>query len=383
MMKYENTLQYTDAINQLVKRNSDIIKLAKAENRELTDEESEEFDKNEEEVKELEDEKDELEKSLEDPEKEDENKEEKSKNKNINVNKMEKKNFMLVDEIRKSMTTHEPIVLSRATMTVGAEGSNEGEDVVATDLWDVWAPLRANNVLVDAGMKVRSGLVGDVQIPIYSKGNVQWQSEIGAASDGNGSFTNVTLTPKRITGKFPISLQFLAQTTPDVEAVIREDIALSVWEKIESTILGDQAGANQPSGLAYNTAYTTIADYEDLTAMEADLETYNFSPAQLSFVASPAAKGKFKSMIKGTNNTAMVYDGGQIDDYKTGVTSNVKKDYFYFGDFSQLVCGLWDEVRIDVVADSATLTNGQIMIIVNAFADAKLGRADAIKVGKV
>lgn len=374
MAKYNNTLEYQDAINQLVKRNSDIIKLAKSESRELCDEEDKEFTDNEEEIKELQSELDELEKSLEDPNKDDE---EQKSNKNINVNKMEKKNFMISDEIRKSMTTHEPIVL-RSTMTVAAEG----EDVVATDIWDVWAPLRANNVLVDAGMKVRSGLVGDVQIPLYSKGNVQWKGEVAAAEDGNGSFTNVTLSPKRITGKFPISLQFLAQTTPDVEAVIREDIALAVWEKIESTILGSAAGSStQPAGLAYNVAAETVSDYSYLTALEAELEEDNFK--EISFIVSPKAKASFKSMIKGTNATGMVYEDGEVDGYKTNMTSNVAASYFFAGDFSNLVCGLWDEVRIDVVADSATLAEGQVMIIVNAFADAKLARENAVVLGKV
>lgn len=374
-MKYNNTLEYQDAINQLVKRNSDIIKLAKSESRELCDEEDKEFTDNEEEIKELQSELDELEKSLEDPNKDDE---EQKSNKNINVNKMEKKNFMISDEIRKSMTTHEPIVL-RSTMTVAAEG----EDVVATDIWDVWAPLRANNVLVDAGMKVRSGLVGDVQIPLYSKGNVQWKGEVAAAEDGNGSFTNVTLSPKRITGKFPISLQFLAQTTPDVEAVIREDIALAVWEKIESTILGSAAGSStQPAGLAYNVAAETVSDYSYLTALEAELEEDNFK--DISFIVSPKAKAAFKSMIKGeTGPAGMVYQDGEVDGYKTNMTSNVAASYFFAGDFSNLVCGLWDEVRIDVVADSATLAEGQVMIIVNAFADAKLARENAVVLGKV
>lgn len=377
-MKYTNSLEYTDAINQLVKRNSDIIKLAKSETRELTDEENQEFDKNEEEIKELEDEKDELEKSLEnnecDPEKD---KEEKS-NKNINVNTMEKKNsYMISEEIRKAMTTHEPIVL-RSTMTVAAEG----EDVVATDLWDVWAPLRQENVLAKAGMQVRSGLVGDVQIPLYSKGNVAWAGETAAAEDGNGSFSSVSLSPKRITGKFPISLQFLAQTTPDVEAVIREDIAKAVSEKIEATILGSAAGTStQPAGLAYNVSPEQISNYSYLTAMEADLEENLYN--NINFVVSPKAKAAFKSMIKGTNATGMVYDGGEVDGYATEQTNNVPASYFFAGDFKNLVCGLWDEVRLDVVADSATLANGQIMIIVNAFADAKLVRDGAIKYGKV
>lgn len=373
-MKYNNSVEYQDAINQLVKRNLDIISLAKSETRELDEEENKEFDENEEEIKELQGELDELEKSLEDPQDEDEKEQ---KNKNINVNTMEKKNFMIADEIRKSMTTHEPIVL-RSTMTVAAEG----EDVVATDIWDVWAPLRANNVLVDAGMKVYSGLVGDVQVPIYSKGNVQWKGETASAEDGNGSFSSVTLSPKRITGKFPISLQFLAQTTPDVEAVIREDIALAIWEKIESTLLSDGAGtATQPAGFAYGLAETSVSDYSYLTAMEADLEEKNYK--NINFIVSPKAKAAFKSMIKGTNATGMVFDGGEVDGYPTGMTSNMTYTYFLAGDFSQSVCGLWDEIRIDTVADSQTLADGQVMVIVNAFADAKLVRPDAVALGKV
>ena len=79
-MKYKNTLEYQDAINQLVKRNLDIVKTCKAESRELSDDESDEFDKNEEEIKTLQSEKDELEKELENPQNEDE-KEEKSNTK--------------------------------------------------------------------------------------------------------------------------------------------------------------------------------------------------------------------------------------------------------------------------------------------------------------
>ncbi len=374
-MKYTNSLEYTDAINQLIKRNSDIIKLAKSESRELCDEEDKEFNDNEEEIKELEDEKEQLEKSLEDLENQDDKEQ---KNKNITSNKMERKNYSIVEEIRNSMKTHEPIVITRSALTVAAEG----EDVVQTDIWDVWAPLRANNVLVDAGMKVYSGLQGDVQVPIFSKGNVAWAGETADASDGNGSFSNVTLSPKRITGKFPISLQFLAQTTPDVEAVVREDIALSVWEKIESTLLGSAAGTStQPAGFAYGLAENSISDYSYLTALEADLEEKNYK--NINFIVSPKAKAAFKAMIKGTNNTGMVYDAGEVDGYPTGMTSNMTYTYFLAGDFSQSVCGLWDEVRIDVCADSATLAKGQIEIIVNAFADAKVVRPDAIALGKV
>ena len=372
-MKYNNTLEYTDAINQLIKRNSDIIKLAKSESRELSDEESEEFDKNEEEVKELEDEKQELEKSLEEPQNEDE-KEEKS-NKYINVNNMEKK-FSLVEEIKRSMETHKPIFLNRAagpnyTVTV------EGEDTVATDVWDVLEPLRQDNVLVGLGAKLYTGLTGDVQIPVLGAGQVGWKGEIDAADDGSGSFTSVSLSPKRITGKFPISLQFLAQTTPDIEAAIRNDIAFALNAKLEETLLGNAAGsATQPAGLFYGLTAQTVLDYAALNGVVAGLEENNYK--NVAFVLSPAAKAAFKSMIKGTNNTGMVYDGGEVDGYKTATSSNVESKKALAGDFSQLVMGVWGDIRIDVVADSATLANGQIMIIVNAFMDGKLCRDNAL-----
>lgn len=374
-MKYNNTLEYTDAINQLIKRNSDIIKLAKSESRELSDEESEEFDKNEDEVKELNDEKDELEKSLEDPQNEDE-KEEKS-NTNISIDKnMETKKFSLVEAIKRSMETHQPIILNRAgepnyTVTV------EGEDTVATEVWDVLEPLRQDNVLVGLGAKIYTGLVGDVQIPVLGAGQVGWKGEVAAADDGSGSFTNVTLSPKRITGKFPISLQFLAQTTPDIEAAIRNDIAFALNAKLEETLLGEAAGsATQPAGLFYGLTAETVNDYAALNEVVAGLEEDNFK--NIAFVLSPAAKAAFKSMIKGTNNTGMVYDGGEVDGYKTATSSNVESKMALAGDFSQLVMGVWGDIRIDVVADSTTLANGQIMIIVNAFMDGKLCRDNAL-----
>lgn len=362
-----NSLEIADRKSQLIHRNLDILSKAKEEVRELTPEEEEEMKANEDEISELDKEQKELDEELEkEPEKE-----EKS-NKNISgLKTMEKKNFSIAEEIRKSVKTHEPIVL-RSTMSVAAEG----EDVVETSVYDVWEPLRANNVLVNAGMRVYSGLVGDVQIPLYSKSNFAWKGETATADDGNGSFTNVTLSPKRITGKFPISLQFLAQTSPDVEACIRKDIALAVMDKIESTVLGSAAGsATQPAGLAYNESATTISNYAALTGVEADIESYNFS--NINFVASPHFKGAMKAME--INDHGMVYNDGKIDEYPTEVTSNVASSYAFVGDFSNLALGLWDEVRIDTVADSTTLADGQIMVIVNAFADARLVREDAIK----
>ena len=346
--------------------------LAKQEARELSEDEENEFKSNEDEISKLDEEQKELDAELEKEEAEDE-KEEKS-NKNISIDKnMEKTNFSIVNEIRSAMESHKPIMLNRAAITV----AGEGEDVVATELWNVWEPLRQENVLVSAGSRLYTGLEGDVQIPIFSKGSVAWKGETAAADEGNGSFTSVSLSPKRITGKFPISLQFLAQTTPDVEAGIRNDIAKAFSEKIEETLLGDAAGTStQPAGLFYGLTPAEVTSYAKLLDMEAGVEEDHFTNCK--YVVSPKAKAALKGMIKGTNATGMVMEGNAIDGTEAFVTSNVEPKLGLYGAFDNLVIGIWDNLRIDVVADSATLANGQIMIILNGFADAKLVREDAL-----
>ena len=110
--------------------------------------------------------------------------------------------------------------------------------------------------------------------------------------------------------------------------------------------------------------------------MEAGVEEDHFTNCK--YVVSPKAKAALKGMIKGTNATGMVMEGNAIDGTEAFVTSNVEPKLGLYGAFDNLVIGIWDNLRIDVVADSATLANGQIMIILNGFADAKLVREDAL-----
>lgn len=367
MAKYTNSFEYSDAISVLVKRNLDIIEDAKRETRSLSDAENDEFERNKAEIELLKSEKDELERSLEND----------NTNKYIKLNKnMENTKFSLVNEIKRSLETHQPIILNRAgepnySVTV------EGEDTVATEVWDVLEPLRQENVLVGLGARLYTGLVGDVAIPVLGAGQVGWKGEVAAADDGSGSFTSVTLSPKRITGKFPISLQFLNQTTPDVEAAIRRDIAFALSAKLEETLLGDAAATStQPAGLFYGLTPAEVTDYASLNEAVAGLEEDNFK--NIAFVLSPTAKAAFKGMIKGTNATGMVYEGGEVDGYRAATSNNVESKMALAGDFSQLVMGVWGDIRIDPVMDSTTLANGQVMIIVNAFMDGKLCRENAL-----
>ena len=320
-----------------------------------------------------------------DPRKDEEDPEERNnlnKNKNTSIRKMEKK-FSLVKELRNAMETGKSVNLNEIAKRAYTV-TDEGVDVVETDIYDILEPLRAKNVLVAAGAKFITNLQGNVQVPVMSATQVGWKGETAAADDGSGAFTSVTLSPKRLTGKFPVSLELLAQDTLGVENMIRQDIVNAINEKLEATILGAGAGdLNTPAGLFHGYADTNvIADFGDIADLEAKVEEKNVY-GNCKYIVSPKAKAKLRSTIKGTAGVGMIMENGAVDGTEALATSNVPAGKMLYGDFSNLVIGQWDSVILDVVRDTESLANGCVTIVVNAYFDAKVAREGAIVAANV
>ena len=97
---------------------------------------------------------------------------------------------------------------------------------------------------------------------------------------------------------------------------------------------------------------------------------------------SNKAKAAFRNMAKSTKSTELVYNGGTIDGTTVYNTSNVAGNGVAYGDFSQLAIGQWG--AIDLTVDPFTkAAEGKVRLVVNAYFDAKVLRADAIKVATV
>ena len=264
----------------------------------------------------------------------------------------------------------------RAAITVTAEG----EDVVATEIYDILEPLRAKNVLVAAGAKFIPGLVGDVQVPSMTAGNVTWEGETASAKDGAQTFTAVKLSPKRLTAYVDISKQFLVQDSKSAEALIRQDIINAINSKLEATILGSAAGTTtQPAGIFNGVSKTTIASFKDVCDLEAKIEDANVI-GECKYVMSNKAKAALRNMAKSAKSTELVMEGGTIDGTEVLNTSNVEEQNVVYGDFSNLAIGQWGS--IDLLVDPYTKAgDGQVRLVVNAFFDAKVLRNGAFAYG--
>ena len=337
-----------------------------------------------------------------DPDKDKEDKETKSKKENKH-NIMEKK-FNLLSAIRSvaegkpmddatqavidagksemrsagvSMTGQIQIpVENRAAVTVTAEG----EDVVVTDFANILDPLRTKNVLADSGANILTGLVGDLQIPAMGAENVNWEGETDDAQDGAGTFTNVKLTPHRLSAYIDVSKQFLVQDSLGAEALIRRDLVNAIQAKLEDTIFGTEAAeGGRPAGIFNGVSPTKVTDFKGLCTLESDVEDANFyGPAK--YIVSPKAKAAMRAMAKSTKSTQLVMEGDNIDGTPVLSTGHIAKDTFAYGDWSQLYVGQWG--AIDLTVDPYTkAAAGQVRLVINAFFDFKLVRPKAVVYG--
>ena len=321
-----------------------------------------------------------------------------------NITKMNKK-FSLIKAIRSVANGQPQDSITKAVLAVGAKEMRssalnytgqiqlpgearaaitvdvEGEDVVATDLFDIVKPIQNRNVMAQAGAKFITGLVGDVQYPVMSKGAVTWEGETAAAQAGEPTFTNVKLTPKRLTAVVALSKQMLAQDSVGVENAVREEIINAVNAKLESTILGDAEGSTtQPAGLLNGTP-VSITNFAGICDLEAGLDGVE-GYGEPKYIVSPKAKAALRGMAKGAKSTQLVFEDGEIDGTEAFCTAHLADKNLVYGDFGQYVIAQWG--AIDITVDNVTLAaEGQVRLVVNCYFDAKPLRSNAIVAGKI
>ena len=271
------------------------------------------------------------------------------------------------------------MVVSRSAITV----SDEGEDVVVTDFENILEPLRAKNVLVQAGARYLTGLVGDVQVPIMNASNVTWEGETAAAKDGTGTFDHIKLQPKRLTAYIDISKQFLVQDSLDAEALIRQDLVNAINSKLEETILSASAGTTtMPQGIFYSdSALTSVSAFTDICELESDIEDANIN-GECKYIVSNKAKAALRTMAKSALTNELVMHDGNIDGTAVLNTSHVGGKKIAYGDWSYLAIGQWGGIDLTVDPFSQA-TNGKVRLVINAFFDAKVLRPEAIAVAEV
>lgn len=261
---------------------------------------------------------------------------------------------------------------------IQATTAEHGEENVPEDKKRLELAIRNASVLNRVGATWFGNAVGNIRIPKYSGSNVYWaDSENADAEDGAGVFTEVELSPKRLTAYITISRQFLAQSPEDAEGILIADLADAIAEKLDMTVFGCESGSTAtPAGLLYEgndymITGKTLADmsFEDVLGFEEAVEEKNGT--NFIFVTDP----KVKYALRGTQMASglqFVWENGEIDGRKAVVSNSVCEGGLICFDPRDLAVATWDNDMVITVDPYTLAGKNQIKVTVNYLVDAKL-----------
>ena len=253
--------------------------------------------------------------------------------------------------------------------------------------------LRNASSVMQAGATMLSGLSGDVKIPkktgVASTGWIS--SEGGAASESEMTVGSVSMTPKTLGAFTDITRQLMIQSSLDVEALVRDDLAQSIALAIDLGALAGSGSSGQPTGIKntgginvvdFGAAPDLIPTYAQVVELETKVREDNALGNGGAYIANATMYGALKSVEKAANTAQFVVEpGGTMNGYRTVVSNQVASGDLYFGDFrNNLLIGMFG--GLDIVVDPYTAsTSGTVRVVALQSCDVAVRHATAFCIG--
>lgn len=211
-------------------------------------------------------------------------------------------------------------------------------------------PLREALLARSLGIRVLSGLRGNVAIPKFGSGlETGWVTEGGAVPEEEMTFDQVTLKPKHVGGKTEMSRQLIQQSAPGIEQLVREDLSFLIAKQIDAAIINGSGTAGEPLGILQTPGIQTVADipatWAEVLAMLEKLDDVNISNGR--WLTTAAIRTALAAAEKVTGSgSGFLYDNGAMAGLSLAASKSVPAGKLILGDFSQVMLGVWSEVDI-------------------------------------
>lgn len=300
------------------------------------------------------------------------------RNFNINITTKKERNIMKFADYLREGNFNEKYTLNRTYTGFGGQTGEGGAPLIGTETQPLVAALE--KVIGVKGYRTISGLTSNISIPVQSTRNVAYQTTHlrDAATTSNPAFTNVMLTPVKISGNTRIGKELIAQVNDDVEAFLIDSLTKEIGYKVEDYMLGKVAtGA---SGSVTYSALTAI-NWDDILAFEASIGGYALE--EPAYVMSPAARAALKGIAKAGTFPVFLCEDNMVNGYKVNVSGCVGNNNIYFGDWSKLLLGIWGQGLEIMVNPYTYAKEGDVEIVASICIDAAVTQGDAFVVGSV
>ena len=243
---------------------------------------------------------------------------------------------------------------------LSAGTATDGAELVATNLLagsyiDV---LRNNMTALQAGVQMLPGLVGNVDIPRQTSGaSATWISaEDGDATESEPQFDTVSLSPKDLAAFTEVTRRLTQQSTPAIEALVRNDLFTSIALGLDSAVYYGGGASGVPQGIDGATGVddptfvgATAPTYAEMVTQMKDVMSAN-AANNLTYIGSPDF---WESMITTPKQGSgvegnFISNGDSILGRSLLTSSQLDANDFVLGDFSQILMGEWGGIELNV-----------------------------------
>lgn len=278
------------------------------------------------------------------------------------------------------------VQLQKRDLNTSDDSSIIDEDFRGSEFIDV---LRNQTSVMRAGARMLTGLEGNVAIPKKATASTAgWiATEGGASSESEPTFTQVTLAPKVVGAFTDITRLMMQQSSPDIEALVRDDLAQGIALAIDLGGLEGSGSSGQPTGVLNTTGINTVTafaaavpTFAEVVSLETALAVDNALIGNLGYITDAATYGGMKTKPKDAGSGIMVLEGGEANGYAAFRSQQATAGNLYFGNWADLLIGMWD--GLDILVDPYTAsTSGTVRIVALQTVDVAVRHAVSFAVG--
>ena len=275
--------------------------------------------------------------------------------------------------------------LEKRVVTTTAPAAGPGSNLIATDhLGGQYIDmLRAKMICQRLGARVLSGLHGNVEIPkLKASSTGYWVAENAALTAADAQFTEVTMSPKHAGALMELSRNMLQQSSPDVEQLVRSDMAQVLARAVDSVAI-QGGGSNEPDGILETSGIGSVAidtnggpiTWAKVIDLIAELEVDNAEGTAFASNAKVVKSARQTLKVSGDAGAGfIVSDPGSLAGYPLASTNLVPSDLdkgtsigvcsaLIFGNWSDLLIGYWSTLDVLVNPyESTAYSKGNVQI---------------------
>ena len=274
---------------------------------------------------------------------------------------------------------HNIPISTRTTQTVGSYstgGALVAENLLPASFIDL---LRNTAIITQLGPTVLTGLTGNVSIPRQkSASTMYWVAEDAAVTQSGTTYDNMTLMPKQAGVLSRITRLAMQQTSPDIEQLVRNDIAQQLALGIDLAVINGSGSNGQPLGILQTTLASsaqtitltsnTFANLDKLIEMETQVDILNALNGSLYYLTNARVIGFLKTLKasgSGAADRLPLWTNNLLDPAGRGILPAINgypivrsnqvpnafggvanRNCIIFGNFADVVMAMWGGTEI-------------------------------------